>query len=137
MSKLKKILDITFLKFVLVGIVNTVFGTAIMLIAYNWLHFSYWISSALNYVLASVLSYFLNKYFTFRNNSKSKKVIIRFAINIMVCYLIAYGVARPLIHLLVASAPQNVQDNLAMLTGMFVFVILNYIGQRFWTFKKE
>lgn len=137
MIKLKKIMDVTFWKFVLVGVVNTIFGTAIMFLTYNLLHLSYWISSALNYILASILSYILNKHFTFNNNSKSKKVIIRFAINITACYLIAYGGARPLMRFIASSVPRNVQDNLAMLTGMFVFVILNYIGQRFWAFKKE
>lgn len=137
MNNLRKIMDITFWKFVFVGIVNTIFGTTIMFFSYNILHFSYWVSSALNYILASILSYILNKHFTFQNKSKSKKVIVRFAINITVCYLIAYGCARPIVRLLISAVPKNIQDNLAMLTGMVVFVILNYLGQRFWAFKKE
>ena len=47
-DKIKNILDITFWKFVLVGIVNTLVGTAVMFAAYNVLHLSYWISSACN-----------------------------------------------------------------------------------------
>ena len=39
-------LDITFWKFVLVGIVNTLVGTGVMFAAYNLLHLSYWVSSA-------------------------------------------------------------------------------------------
>lgn len=49
-EKLQKILDITFWKFVLVGIINTLVGTTVMFVAYNFLHFSYWVSSASNYV---------------------------------------------------------------------------------------
>lgn len=64
-DKIKNILDVTFWKFVLVGIVNTLVGTAVMFAAYNVLHLSYWISSASNYVVGSIVSYFLNKYFTF------------------------------------------------------------------------
>ena len=62
---MNKFFDKTFLKFIIVGVANTLFGTAVMFIAYNLLHFSYWVSSASNYVFGSILSYFLNKYFTF------------------------------------------------------------------------
>ena len=55
-DKIKNILDITFWKFVLVGIVNTLVGTAVMFAAYNVLHLSYWISSASNYVVGSIVS---------------------------------------------------------------------------------
>ena len=41
----KKLFDRTFLRFVLVGVVNTLFGYAIMFGFYNLLHLDYWISS--------------------------------------------------------------------------------------------
>lgn len=134
-DKVKKILDATFWKFILVGIVNTFFGTAIMLIFYNVFHFNYWISSASNYIFGSILSYFLNKYFTFHNKSKNKKVILRFIVNIIFCYIIAYGVARPFIRIITEGYGPNIQDNFAMVAGTCIFVLLNYIGQRFWAFR--
>lgn len=136
-NKLKKIVDITFLKFLAVGVANTIFGTAVMFISYNVLDFNYWISSALNYVMGSILSYFLNKNFTFQNKSKSYKTVIRFVINISICYLIAYGTARPLIEALLSSQNKKIQENVAMFAGMVLFVGLNYIGQRFWAFREE
>lgn len=136
-DKLKQILDITFWKFIIVGIINTIFGTAIMFIFYNGLHLNYWISSVSNYILGSVLSYFLNKHFTFKNRSKNKKVLVRFVINISMCYLMAYGVARPIVRMMFQGYETKIQDNLAMLAGMCIFVILNYLGQRFWTFREN
>lgn len=62
MKKIQQLLDVTFWKFVLVGIVNTLVGTTVMFVAYNALHLSYWISSASNYIIGSIVSYFLNKY---------------------------------------------------------------------------
>ena len=35
LDKVKKIFDLTFWKFILVGIANTLFGTAIMFLFYN------------------------------------------------------------------------------------------------------
>ena len=126
-DKIKNILDITFWKFVLVGIVNTLVGTAVMFAAYNVLHLSYWISSASNYVVGSIVSYFLNKYFTFQNKEKSWKQLVKFALNITVCYLVAYGLA---------GQSKSVQDNLSMLVGMGAFVVFNYVGQRVVVFRK-
>lgn len=68
---LTKLFDKTFWKFILVGIINTLFGTAVMFICYNVFHLSYWVSSASNYIFGSILSYFLNKRFTFQNNDRS------------------------------------------------------------------
>jgi putative flippase GtrA len=134
---LSKLLDKTFWKFILVGVANTLFGTAIMFGFYNLLHFGYWVSSAANYILASILSYFLNKYFTFKNKKKSFKQIIVFAINIATCYFIAYGLAKPLATWILSGAQKNVQENIAMLVGMGLFVVLNYLGQRFFVFRIE
>lgn len=134
---LKKFADKTFLRFVLVGIINTLFGTAIMFVFYNVFGLSYWLSSASNYFFGSILSYFLNKYYTFRYKKRDWKVVGRFALNIAACYLIAYGIAKPLIAALMSSFAVNVQENVAMVCGMGLFVVLNYLGQRFFAFKEE
>lgn len=134
---LKKFFDIKFWKFILVGIANTLFGTAIMFIFYNMLGLNYWFSTASNYIFGSILSYFLNKYFTFQQKEKSLRIIIRFVVNITICYAVAYGLAKPLVIYVLSSYSTKFQDNAAMLTGMCLFVGFNYIGQRFFTFKDE
>lgn len=131
------LVDKVFLKFLLVGIINTLFGSAVMFGFYNVLHCNYWVSSAANYFFGSILSYFLNKYFTFKNTAKGIKPIIRFIINISLCYLLAYGIAKPVVGAILSSAPLNIKENVAMLTGMCIFVLLNYLGQRFFAFKED
>ncbi len=137
LKKLKEKIDITFIKFIIVGVANTLVGTAVMFIAYNLIHLSYWVSSAANYIVGSLLSYFLNKNFTFQNKDKSPMVIVKFIINITLCYLIAYMGAKRLILWLLADLPVVWQDNIAMVCGMGLFVILNYFGQRFFAFKAK
>ncbi len=132
-----KLIDKTFGKFIFVGIINTIFGTAVMFAFYNLLHFDYWVSSAANYFFGSILSYFLNKYFTFHYRERSWKVIMKFTVNIVVCYLLAYGLAKPLTLQILANQPKVIQENIAMAVGMCLFVVLNYAGQRFWAFKKK
>lgn len=133
----KKISNSTVLRFVLVGVVNTLVGMAIMFGLYNLAHCSYWISSACNYILTSILSFFLNKYFTFQNQEKSGAQAVRFAVNIAVCYLLAYGIAKPLCIWLLSGVSQIIRDNVSMLVGMCLFTVLNYLGQRFFAFASH
>lgn len=132
----KTFLNKTFLKFVIVGVINTIVGTAIMFGFYNLLHLNYWISSAANYFFSSILSFFLNKHFTFKNTEKGFLPILRFALNIIICYAIAYGVAKPLVGVILSNATPVIKDNGAMLVGMGLFVVLNYFGQRFFAFNE-
>lgn len=135
-KKICKCFDITTIKFILVGIVNTIVGTGVMFFLYNFCSVNYWIASASNYIVGSIVSYFLNKYFTFKNTERSIRQIVKFIINISVCYFIAYGVARPVVATLLPGAREKAGGNIAMLVGMSLFVILNYFGQRFYVFRK-
>jgi putative flippase GtrA len=133
---MQKIIDKTTVKFLFVGVINTIVGTGTMFLAYNLLGFSYWISSAANYIVGSLVSYVLNKYFTFQNKERSIKIVLKFIINITACYLIAYGIAKPLVRMILQNQSKNIQENGAMLVGMCLFVVLNYLGQRYFAFKK-
>ena len=136
-NRIKKWLDFTTIKFIIVGIINTVVGTSVMFILYNVFSVGYWMSSAANYIIGSIVSYFLNKYFTFQNREKSFKQIILFVINISLCYLIAYGVANPMVAFILNQYNEKIQGNISMLVGMGLFVILNYFGQRLVVFRQS
>ncbi|WP_300411202.1 GtrA family protein [Lagierella sp.] len=131
-----KKLDKTFIKFALVGIINTLVGTSIMYLSYNLLNFGYWLSSFLNYFLTSILSYFLNRNFTFKSKEKHAKAILKFAVNILICYALAYGVAKPITKFFLQGYSIQTQDNIAMAVGMVIFVLLNYLGQKLLVFRK-
>jgi putative flippase GtrA len=143
MEKVKQLLDPTFFRFILVGIVNTLVGYGVMFGLYNlaglhtWGDAGYWISSAANYIVGSVVSFFLNKHFTFRNQEKGAGVVLRFVINISVCWLLAYGLAKPAVSWALGGMGLGGQllGNLTMLFGSGLFVLLNYFGQRFFAFR--
>ena len=143
MEKVKQLLDPTFFRFILVGIVNTLVGYGVMFGLYNlaglhtWGDAGYWISSAANYIVGSVVSFFLNKHFTFRNQEKGAGGVLRFVINISVCWLLAYGLAKPAVSWALGGMGLGGQllGNLTMLFGSGLFVLLNYFGQRFFAFR--
>ena len=132
-----KFLDEKAWKFAVVGVINTVVGSGVMFGLYNLAGCSYWVSSAANYVIGSILSYVLNKKFTFRHRGQIAQSALRFTGNIAVCYLLAYGIAKPAVRAILTGATQQVQENIAMLAGMILFTGFNYLGQRYFVFGEK
>ena len=106
-----------------------------MFALYNIFHCTYWVSSTMNYVVGSIVSFFLNKYFTFKSKAFSFKEVIYFIINIAVCFFIAYSLAKPFAMYLLSGYSITVQENIAMFIGMVIFTGLNYLSQRFIVFR--
>lgn len=139
----KQFFDIKFWKFILVGIINTIVGMGLQFVIFNLFHLNEWVSSIIGYVVGSIVSYFLNKFFTFKNQEKGIKPVLKFALNIAVCYTISYAIAIPLIKWMSLSNgwamfgmdAETFAGNLSMVVGSCLFVATNYIGQRYFAFK--
>ena len=124
------------LVFLLVGVGNTLLSLVLMFLLEG---LGYWPSTAIAYVAGAILSFFLNRYFTFHSKADLKKSALKFALNVVLCYVLGYGLARLLI-----VAPQQPNaipliwfDRLRKLVGMGLYTIFNYIGQRFFVFLKR
>ena len=150
MDKLKQFFDIKFFKFILVGIINTIVGMGLQFVFYNvfgWEQYDWGVilASFLGNFIGSVVSYFLNKYFTFKNKEKGWKPVARFALNIAVCYTIAYVLVSPLVTWICSSigwtmfgwSVEKFAGNAALAVGACTFVACNYIGQRFFAFRER
>ena len=137
MKKLLALFDAKLWKFILVGLLNTLVGDGLSFLLINLTDLSMWWSTAVPTALASVMSYFLNKHFTFKNTEKGWRPALRFAVNIGVCYLLAYGIAIPLMQWALAGCGDALRDNIAKLTGMCLFMGFNYLGQRLFAFRTQ
>jgi len=137
MKKLLALFDAKLLKFLLVGVLNTLVGDGLSFLLINLTSWGMWWSTAVPTVLASVMSYFHNKYFTFKNTETGWRPAVRFALNIAVCYGFAYGIAIPLMQAALSGYGAEVRDNLAKLVGMCLFVGFNYLGQRLFAFRNK
>lgn len=132
---IKNFFDPTMIRFFMVGVINTLVGTGTMFLLYNFAGCSYWFSSAANYVVGGCVSYFLNKFFTFRNREKSWFQVLKFIMTVVFCYFIGFGVAKPVTMWLLDTQPIVVQENIAMCIGMCLYVVLNYFIQKFIVFN--
>ena len=137
MKKLLALIDIKFWKFILVGVLNTLADAGLSFALINLTNLNLWWCTAVPCALASVLSYFLNKHFTFKNTEKGWKPVFRFAVNIAACYLLAYGIAIPGMQWALSGASAVLRDNVTKVAGMCLFTGFNYLGQRLFAFRDK
>lgn len=123
--------------FGIVGVANTLMGLGIMEVLYNLIHLNYYLSSGISYFIGSVFSYHANGKLTFKVENRDKWLPWRFAINIIVCYLVAFGVAKPIVRHLLSSQSIVIVENVAMLLGMCIFIVMNFFGQKLFVFRKR
>jgi putative flippase GtrA len=129
--------DRIFYKFIIVGIINTIIGSGLMFLLYNLFNVNYWFASAANYIVGSIVSFFLNKYFTFSVKEGNLFMVIALIVNIAVSYFVAYGLAKPAMNYLLRENSLVIRENAALFTGMCLFTGINYIGQRMIVFKSR
>ena len=137
MKKLLSLIDVQFLKFILVGLLNTAADAGISFALINLTDWNMWWCTAIPCAIASVLSYYLNKHFTFKNTEKGWRPVFRFAVNIAACYGLAYGIAIPAMEWALSGASATLRDNLTKVAGMCLFTGFNYLGQRLFAFKNK
>lgn len=136
------------LHFGIIGVFNTILGFVLNMVFYNMLHWNFWVATGTSYTIGSIFSYFANKKLTFKVEENSWKPVVRFAGNILVCYLLAYGIAKPAVAAVMAGyspmlsaktgiAAKAIEENVAILFGMGLFIVFNFLGQKFFVFHKK
>lgn len=130
-------LDKKLFKFLLVGVLNTIVGAGVMFLLYNLAHFGYWFSSVCNYIVGGVLSFFLNKYFTFVNHEKSIKQVIIYIVNLIVCYVIAYLIAQKFVYFILESQTESIRDNVSMFIGMCLYTGVKLLWSKTFSFFRK
>jgi putative flippase GtrA len=130
----------SFVRFLLVGVVNTIVGLSSMYLFLHGFSFSYWVSTFLGNVIGACVSYILNRSFTFKSNAAVGTSMLRFAIVILICYFISYYLGEKIALLLFAKisffGTKYAQDA-AVLFGTGIYTITNYLGQRLFVFKQR
>lgn len=138
MTPANKLLSHSLVRFLAVGVLNTLLSAVLMFLLYDGAHLGYWLSSAVSYAVGAVVSFFLNRRFTFQSSTSLPKTALRFALTVTVCYLLAYSLAKPLVVAVCAGfLPSDWAERAAMLFGMVLYTALNYTGQRFFAFGNK
>lgn len=132
---MNKLLDSSVPKFLLVGVGNTLLSMVLMFALEG---LGYWPSTAIAYVAGAVMSFFLNRKYTFHSEETFGRSAVKFAVNVALCYVLAYAIAQPVAGWVLGfTALSKVWvERLTKLCGMGLYTVLNYFGQRFFAFHK-
>jgi putative flippase GtrA len=130
----------SFIRFLMVGVFNTLVGLGASFLFYNVFHLGYWPSTFLGNTIGAVVSYALNKTFTFRSKTSIGSSWWRFALVILCCYGFSYGTSSLLGHigtLIFPGFPAAWVHNGEILMGNGIYMISNYLGHKYFTFRSK
>lgn len=116
------------LRFALVGVLNTVVGYAVIFACMYLAGLGPVVSNVVGYAFGLVVSYTLNRTFTFRSAAGKKREIVRFLSIFMVAYLANIGVLMLLIDHL------DVHKGWAQLAAGVVYTVLFYVLSKYYVF---
>lgn len=130
----------SFVRFIMVGVVNTVVGLSVMYLLLHLLGQSYWIATFVGNSIGAFVSFILNRNFTFKSQNSMSKSAVRFVIVILCCYFLSYEMGRRFVVDILKNndfIPKNIQTDLSVLVGTCLYTLLNYFGQKLFVFSKE
>ena len=124
----------TFIRFIFIGVLNTIVGISIIFLLLEVFKLTYWSSTFIGNSVGATVSYYLNRNFTFKSNIENKKGILLFIFVTLVSYFISYHIGY---HLLFENIFESNMfgEELSILLSACLYTILNYLGQKYLTFR--
>ena len=132
--KFKNIL-IQFIKFGIVGAINTVLSYAITNLCFYLLHWHAQVSNLIAFIITVFISFILNGKFVF-NEGKQKQSIWKSLLKVYASYSIT-GLFLTGILLYVEEQILGIPHYIATLMNLVVTIPINFILNKFWAFKEK
>lgn len=135
-----------FIKYNIIGIMNTLITLAVVWILHQWLDWNLELSNFLGFVAGGVNSYVCNRIWNFKSTNKKRTEVVRF----LIVFLVSYGV-----NLAVLEGSAHVLTNTQWCAGFsawisnfmkptyfaniianVVYVLVSFTLYKKWVFKK-
>lgn len=121
----------TLARYLFVGVANTAVGYGVILILQLQLGMHPVVANALGYVVGMIMSYALNRRYTFRSQRGHTMGVPIFVVSAAICYLLNVAVLQFSIN--VVGLPAAISQALAICAYTFLF----YIANRYVVFSKH
>lgn len=132
--------SLEFIKFLLVGLLNTIVGMGLMLFLQNGLEWPFWYATFTGNTVGAVISFLMNRTFTFKSKVSIQVGVPRFIAVVFLCYIFSFSISR----LITGSMDSFTigqfyidSDNIAILLGSILYTFANYLGQKSFVFKNH
>ena len=130
MKLIKKLLEDQRIRFLLVGVLNTIFGYGIyaLLVYFN---VNIYIANVISTVLGELHSYLWNRFYTFKSKDKATKEILRF----ITVYLISFGISNLILFVFVTK--MGINKYLGGLFNLICTTLISWFGHKYFSFKGD
>lgn len=118
-----------FLRYLVAGVVNTIVGYGVFLLAFRGLGLQVFVANALGYAAGLAAAYLQNRYFVFRGSRHSVGALLRFLVGFGVAYLANVAVLE------LAHARIGLRAELAQLAAMAVYTVVFYLVNRCYVWR--
>ncbi len=123
---------VQFIKFGIVGVLNTVVQFGVFFVLFRSLAFPMLVASGLGYIAGIVNSYFVNRVWTFEiEERKTTREFIRFAL----VSVIAMGMNLSALKILVAEF--GLVPEIGQVLAIGFSMTINFAGNKWWTFRES
>lgn len=127
---------IQFIKFGLIGGLNTVIGYLITNGSFYYLHWDKFVGNTISNIITIFISFMLNSRFVFDHASEDKKTVIKTMIKVYASYAFTgFVIGNALIKLQcdVIGIPLYI----ATILNLIVTIPLNFLLNKFWVYRKK
>ncbi len=151
MNKMNRIIASEFIKYCLVGVINTIVGISTALICLNFFRLNYGISTGAAFIIGNITSFYLNKKYSFKNKDKSLFQVIKFFLTMLPAYTFSYWLGYKTaicfsdfleifinyVMSVMQMPYERVIDNLAILISIVIYLFLGFSINKFFVFKMQ
>jgi putative flippase GtrA len=118
----------TAVRYVLVGVANTFVGLGVIYAAMYFLHFSDALANSMGYLVGVIISFFLNRNWTFAHTGSIAPALARFIGVLLVAYFANLATVLALIDI------WGFNPYVAQAVGVLPYTALGYFGSRYFAF---
>lgn len=135
-SKVKELLEKykSFIRFAIVGVINTLVTFAINTACNNIFHLYYKISWVLGFIGGVTNSYIMNKLWTFESKGGNAKKTTKEMVQFLIVNLVSLGGTTLGLTYFVENL--GINENIAQFPTVVISQFINYFGYKLWVFKK-
>jgi len=128
---LRSLIPETAVRYVLVGVANTFVGLSVIYAAMYFLHVSDGLANSLGYLVGVIVSFVLNRNWTFGHTGSIAPALVRFVGVLVVAYFANLATVLVLIDAL------GVNRYVAQAAGVLPYTAVGYFGSRYFAFHSR
>ena len=126
-----------FIKYNLIGVVNTLITLMVVWVLYELLHWNLELSNFLGFVAGGVNSYVMNRRLNFKSHNKKRSEVMRFVIVFLCAYLVNLFVLEYLKDALRSAGDFLSAGYLANILANVAYVVVSFALYRYFVFRKR